>query len=144
MLTALPVVPMPRHRAVAWPASERAAMVRALQPWGVTITELSDVRERCGLPRLSSTDPRVRWAAPHILRGTRGQEALRAIREERALLTEALASLDPGLVFNARHMLGLRRSTPSQMRLGELRATYAEARVLQIMEEEREARAKAA
>jgi hypothetical protein len=127
----IPVVPMPRHKAIAWPAVERAAMVRALEPFGVTLTELSDARELVGLPRLSSTDPASRWAAPHLLRGRRGQAALAAVRAQRALLVELLERHPADTVAHARHLLGLRRATPAMLRLCELQALVAQLGLLE-------------
>jgi hypothetical protein len=56
------VVTLERHRAVAWPVAERAEMARKLEALGTSITDLSDVREHCGLLRMSSMDPSSRWA----------------------------------------------------------------------------------
>jgi hypothetical protein len=127
-----PAVPMVRHKAIAWPAPERAAVAKQLEAFGVTITELSDVRERCGLPRLSSTEPSVRWAAVHILRGRKGQAALAEVRAERTALIGKLRAMHRDTVFNARHLLGIRRNTPSTLRLNELRALYDQARLLEL------------
>lgn len=141
---ALPTVPMQRHKAVAWSASDRAALAVRLAPHGVSITELSDAREQLGLERLSSATPAARAAAHYLLMSSRGREALAEVRALRALYTAALLGLGAGLVAEARHRLGLRRSTPSCLRLGELRSIYAQARAMEIALEERIPMAKAA
>jgi hypothetical protein len=129
---AIPVVELVRHRAIHWSVAERAEMQRQLEPFGVSITELSDTRERCGLPRLSSTDAKVRWAAPHLLRSERGQAALADVRAERARLTEALATFHRDTVANARHLLQIRRASPSCLRLGELQALFCQCRLIEL------------
>ena len=126
-----PIVSMARHKALSWSVADRANMAKKLEEIGCTITELSDVREACGLPRLSSTEARVRWAAPHILRSERGQKALESVRIERALLLEALGTLPKDTVSEAVILLRLRGGR-AQWRLCELRAAYAQARLLEL------------
>lgn len=144
-MTPLPTVTMTKHRAIAWSPAARAALAARLAPSGVTITELSDAREVLGLERLSSATPAARAAAHYLLMSSRGREALAEVRALRQLYTEALESLPRDVVAHARHRLGLRRATPSCLRLPELRAVYAEACLLLILAEDRETgRAKAA
>jgi hypothetical protein len=131
----VPIVEMPRHKAIAWPARERQEMAERLSALGTSINELSDARERLGLERLSSASPRSRAAAHYLLMSSKGQKALADVRAERALLVEALASFHRDTVAEARHMLGLRRQTPSCLRLCELRALFCQARLLEIVAE---------
>jgi hypothetical protein len=118
------VVAMPRHKAIAWSVADRAEMSKRLAALGTTIIELSDMRELLGMPRLSEMDPRSRWAAPYLLMSSKGRAALAQARAQRAMYTEALSHYHKDALFNARHALGLRRSTPSTLRLCELRALY--------------------
>jgi hypothetical protein len=53
----IPTVPMPRHRAVAWPIPARVALVERLAAMGVTLTEASDARELGGRPSLRHLRP---------------------------------------------------------------------------------------
>jgi hypothetical protein len=99
--------PDPPTLAELWPPAERAELARRLEQHGVTITELSDVRERCGLPRLSESSSKARKLAHHILATERGRAVLAAVRAER----EALAA-----------ERGLSPSRAARMRLPELRA----------------------
>ena len=117
-----------------WPAMQRAALAERLRALGTDITELSDVREACGLPRLSESEPMARALAHHILSGARGKAALAAVRAERASLTDGLATTDRLDVMAARHLLDIRRA-PAQLRLSELRALYAQAQIVRIARE---------
>ncbi len=131
----VPVVPMPRHRAVAWSCADRAATARRLGAMGITITEASDARELAGRPRLSESSAEQRHYAPHWFLGTTGRSWLAKARAERAFWAEALAALHPETVAQARRLLGIRRSTPSCLRLCEMRALFAQCRTLEIMAE---------
>lgn len=114
--------PSPPTLAELWPPAERAELARRLATHGVSITELSDVREACGLPRLSESSSEARRYAHHLLAGRKGKEALAAVRRERAELAAELAR--PGLaqtVREARRRVGVRGADPSRWRLGELR-----------------------
>lgn len=125
----VPVVPLTRHAAKGWPVSERAALAKQLQTLGATITELSDARELAGLPRLSEATPETRRYSHHWLRGSIGRGWLAKARELRALYTEALATVEPKLLTQARGLLGLRSSG---LRLGELRALVAQVRTIEL------------
>lgn len=128
----VPVVALTRRRApTSWSTAGRAEMSKRLAALGITITELSDARERCGLARLSDAAPEARRVAHLLLLGTRGQRALAAVRAERAELAEALSTCDRKAIAEARRLLDLRRST-GQLRLGELRALYAQTRIVEI------------
>jgi hypothetical protein len=134
-LSAVPVVEIVRHKATAWPALDRATMQFQLEALGTSITELSDARELLGLPRLSETAPDARWAAHYLLMSSKGREALKDAVAQRATLTEALSTFSRDTLFNARHLLGIRRATHATLRLGELRALFAQARILEIAAE---------
>ncbi len=131
----VPVVPMPRHRAVAWSCADRAATARRLAALGITITEASDARELAGRPRLSESSAEQRHFAPLWFMGTTGRSWLAKARAERAFWAEALAALHPETVAQARRLLGIRRASPSALRLVEMPAIYAQARVLEIAAE---------
>ena len=137
-MTPIPVVPMARHRAIAWPIPERAALAARLAALGLTITEASDARELAGRPRLSESTPEQRHYSPLWFLGSTGREYLAEARTLRVLYTEALAQHHPDTVYTARRLLGLRRSTPSALRLCELSALVAQCRVVEIVAEERE------
>lgn len=134
---ALPVVPMQRHRALDWPVASRIACAERLAEVGVSITEASDARELAGRPRLSESTPEQRWYCAHWFRGTTGRAYLAEARTLRELYTAALAEADRETVAHARHLLRLRRSTPSALRLCELSALVAQVRVIEILTAER-------
>jgi hypothetical protein len=118
---------MPRHRALAWGGADRIKMSERLAALGCTIVELSDARELAGRPRLSESTAEQRHYAPLWLLGAAGQGYLAKARAERAMYTEALSHYHAETLYNARHALGLRRATPSCLRLCELRALYLQA-----------------
>lgn len=122
------------HVGPQWPAVQRASMAAKLAALGTDITELSDIREACGLPRLSESTPEQRRLAHHILTGARGKAAQVAVRAERASLTEGLATTDRLDVAAARALLDIRRA-PAQLREAELRALYAQAQLVRIARE---------
>jgi hypothetical protein len=134
-----PIVPMPRHRALAWSVSDRANMAKRLAELGTNITEASDARELAGRPRLSESSAEQRHYAPLWFLGAAGKAALAQARAHRALLETALATLDAGTVAEARHMLGLRRKTLSTLRLCEIAAVYSQSRVIELAAEARQA-----
>lgn len=133
----IPTVAMPRHRALDWPVASRAACAARLAEVSVTITEASDARELAGRPRLSESTPEQRWYCAHWFRGETGRRYLERARELRALYTAALAEADRETVAHARHLLRLRRSTPSTLRLCELQALVSQVRVLEHLAAER-------
>ena len=132
----VPVVPFTKRAPVGarWPAAQRADLEKRLAELGTGITELSDARERLGLERLSDATPAQRAAAHHLLASARGRAAIASVREERALLTEGLASCSRLAVAQARALLDIRRG-PAQLRLGELSALFAQARLFEIASE---------
>lgn len=132
----VPVVPFTRRAPVGarWPAAQRAALEARLAALGTGITEISDAREHLGLERLSDATPEQRAAAHYLTMSSKGRAAIKAVRELRALLTEGLASCERLAVARARALLDIRRA-PSQLRLGELSALYAQARLIEIARE---------
>jgi hypothetical protein len=129
-----PVVRLVRHRAINWPVAERIAMARKLEALGSSITELSDARERLCLCRLSVATREDRASAHQLLTTERGQRALANIRQERAMLLEALGTLPRAVVSEAVLLLRLRGGR-AQWRLGELMAVFSQARILEIERE---------
>ena len=135
-LATLPIVPFVKRASVGarWPAAQRAALAAKLAALGTTITELSDTRQRLGLERLSDATPAQRAAAHHLLASTKGRAAIAAVRAERASLLEGLDATDRLDVQHARALLNVRGSL-SELRLGELRAFYAQANLCRIARE---------
>ncbi len=110
-----------------WSPSERAALDRRLRPLGVSITELSDVLELLGRPRLSRCETTARTAGHHVLRSARGAAALERVRRERREAIDLYKALPFVERRRIREALGL-RAAPSRWRLPELRAALALAR----------------
>jgi hypothetical protein len=132
MVATFPVVPVARHAAPAsWTRGQRAALARQLEAQGVSLTECSDARERLGLPRLSEATPQARENAVRDLTNPAFRDALDRVRALRAALLAGLADCEA--VGTARALLGLRPNP--QLRLGELAALYAQARILEIAAE---------
>lgn len=132
----VPVVSFTKRAPVGarWPAAQRAEVEKRLAALGTTITELSDTRQRLGLERLSDATPAQRAAAHHLLASTKGRAAIAAVRAERASLLEGLDATDRLDVQHARALLNVRGSL-SELRLGELRAFYAQANLCRIARE---------
>jgi hypothetical protein len=128
----IPLVALAHHEAPSsWTAGERRELSAELAARGTTITELSDLRELLGLPRLSEVDSWEREEAPEILDTERGQAALARVRHLRALLLEDLEATSGRVVRIARELLDL--GPPARLRLGELSALWAQARIVGIV-----------
>lgn len=130
----LPIVTLPPKSAPwrTWTAAERGALALALREIGTSISEVSDARELIGLPRCSTAPPvriewTVRWAA-----SAEGERLIRAVRAERSALAAELTH--PTVAHHAataRLLLGLKSARPSAWRLGELRAAWAQTRLVE-------------
>jgi hypothetical protein len=132
MVASIPIVEIDRHAAPSsWTQGERRDLSAELAARGTTITELSDLRELLGLPRLSEVDAWEREEAPGVLDTERGQAALTRVRHLRALLLEDLEATSGRAVRVARELLDL--GPPARLRLGELSALWAQARIVGIV-----------
>jgi|GEM_PF-5692888 len=130
-----PRVPLARHAAPAsWGATARQDLARALRKLDTTITELSDARELLGFDRLSEGSD---WDRAHCLENLESPElqaALATVRERRAWLLESLkSSVDWKARRQAHKILGLQGER--DLRLGELTALYAQARICELADE---------
>lgn len=129
----------PRKRWRIWHSDERkllAGMLAALGDEAADLTEVSDVRELLGLPRLSEAPPNepiwvVLWVATD-----EGQRLLSLIRELRKDAIEAVLSLTEDARQEARRLEKIKSSSPKTWRLRELERVFAQGRIIEIWREE--------